>query len=231
MAIRVVIADDHPLLRQGLVKILSMEPDMEVVAEAQDAEEVLQLVAEHRPDIVLMDINMPKGGGLGATREISRRWPEVGVIVLTIHDEDQYLYELISAGARGYLLKDSEPARVVEAIRHVYQGGSFVPPDLMNKVLCQFRRLQSAEAMGVSRRARTGPPALTDREREILQLIVDGRSNAEIAEALFISEKTVKNHVTNLLRKLGLEDRTQAAVYALRHGLVEFPDSMARQSS
>src|SRR5690606_36412255 len=145
MAIRVVIADDHPLLRQGLVKILSMEPDMEVVAEAQDAEEVLQLVAEHRPDIVLMDINMPKGGGLGATREISRRWPEVGVIVLTIHDEDQYLYELISAGARGYLLKDSEPARVVEAIRHVYQGGSFVPPDLMNKVLCQFRRLQSAE--------------------------------------------------------------------------------------
>lgn len=231
MAIRVVIADDHPLLRQGLVKILSMEPDMEVVAEAQDGEEVLQHVADQRPDIVLMDINMPKGGGLNATREISRRWPEVGVIVLTIYDEEQYLYELISAGARGYLLKDSEPARVVEAIRQVHQGGSFVPPDLMNKVLGQFRRLHSAETVGVPRRARTGSPALTEREREILQLIVDGRSNAEIAAALFISEKTVKNHVTNLLRKLGLEDRTQAAVYALRHGLVAFPDSSVRQSS
>src|SRR5690606_22125641 len=145
-------------------------------------------VAEHRPDIVLMDINMPKGGGLQATRAIAERFPQVGVIVLTIHDDEQYLYELISAGARAYILKDSEPARVVEAIRHVYEGGSYVPPDLMNKVLCQFRRLQSAEAMGVSRRARTGPPALTDREREILQLIVDGRSNAEIAESRVISE-------------------------------------------
>lgn len=228
MAIRVVIADDHPLLRQGLVKILSMETDMEVVAEAQDGEEVVERVAEHQPDIVLMDINMPKGGGLHATREIAQRWPHVGVIVLTIHDDEQYLFELISAGARGYLLKDSDPARVVEAIRHVYEGGSYVPPDLMSKVLGQFRRMHNAEMPVVSRRARAGAAILTDREREILQLIVDGRSNAEIAEALFISEKTVKNHVTNLLRKLGLEDRTQAAVYALRHGIVEFPDAVAK---
>ena len=227
MPIRIVIADDHPLLRQGLVKILSLEPDMEVVAEAQDGEEVLACVAEHRPDIVLMDINMPKGGGLQATRAIAERFPQVGVIVLTIHDDEQYLYELISAGARAYILKDSEPARVVEAIRHVYEGGSYVPPDLMNKVLGQFRRLHNAEPPVYSRRARHGAGVLTDREREILQLIVDGRSNAEIAAALFISEKTVKNHVTNLLRKLGLADRTQAAVYALRHGLVDFPESLS----
>lgn len=227
MPIRIVIADDHPLLRQGLVKILSLEPDMEVVGEAQDGQEVLERVAEHQPDIVLMDINMPKGGGLEATRVIAERFPRVGVIVLTIHDDEQYLYELISAGARGYMLKDSDPALVVEAIRHVYEGGSYVPPDLMNKVLGQFRRMHNQDAPVYSRRSRQGGTTLTDREREILQLIVDGRSNAEIAAALYISEKTVKNHVTNLLRKLGLADRTQAAVYALRHGLVDFPDTIS----
>lgn len=228
MSIRIVIADDHPLLRQGLVKILSLEPDMEVVGEAQDGEEVLERVAQHRPDIVLMDINMPKGGGLHATRVIAERYPDVAVIVLTIHDDEQYLFELISAGARGYLLKDSDPARVVEAIRYVHEGGSYVPPDLMSKVLGQFRRLHNAEAPAANRRSRHGTGTLTEREREILQLIVDGRSNAEIAAALYISEKTVKNHVTNLLRKLGLADRTQAAVYALRHGLVEFPGGLSR---
>ncbi|MBO8142105.1 MAG: response regulator transcription factor [Firmicutes bacterium] len=222
MAIRVLIADDHPLLREGLAKILAMEGDIEVVGEAQDGEEAVVRTGQCRPDIVLMDISMPKGGGLEATRAIARDFPEIGVIVLTIHDDEQYLYELIAAGARGYILKDSEPSRVVEAIRCVYEGGSYMPPDLMNKVLNEFRRLQTPGRPTLTRRAREGATVLTEREQEILRLIVDGRTNAEIARTLYISEKTVKNHITNLLRKLGLSDRTQAAVYALRSGLVKF---------
>lgn len=217
--ITVLIADDHPLLREGLVRILAMEQGIEVVGEAGSGPEAVSMVAELRPDVVLMDISMP-GGGLTATREISRQFPEVGVIILTIHDDEQYLYELVRAGAKGYLVKDSEPRRVVEAIRLVHQGGSYLPPDLMDKVLGEFRRLQEGGAPPAAReRPRTGVDALTARELEILQLIVEGRSNAQIAGALYISEKTVKNHITNILRKLGLDDRTQAAVFALRHGL------------
>lgn len=222
MSITVLIADDHPLLREGLARILATEPGIEVVGEAGSADEALAKVEELRPDVVLMDISMP-GGGLMATREISQRLPDTGVIILTIHDDEQYLYELVRAGAKGYLVKDSEPRRVVEAIRHVHAGGSYLPPDLMDKVLGEFRRLQ--EGGGTAReRPRTGAEALTARELEILQLIVEGRSNAQIAAALYISEKTVKNHITNILRKLDLHDRTQAAVFALRHGLAKLDD-------
>src|SRR5690606_15534385 len=219
MSITVVIAADQPLRREGLARILATEPGIEVVGEAGSADEALAKVEELRPDVVLMDISMP-GGGLMATREISQRFPDTGVIILTIHDDEQYLYELVRAGAKGYLVKDSEPRRVVEAIRHVHAGGSYLPPDLMDKVLGEFRRLQ--EGGGTAReRPRTGAEALTARELEILQLIVEGRSNAQIAAALYISEKTVKNHITNILRKLDLHDRTQAAVFALRHGLAK----------
>jgi len=222
--ITVLIADDHPLLREGLMRILAMEPDMQVVGEASSGPEAVALVAKYRPNVVIMDISMP-GGGLAATREIASRFPEVGVIVLTIHDDEQYLYELVRAGAKGYLVKDSEPRRVVEAIRMVCQGGSYLPPNLMHKVLNEFRRLQAAGAQAPRGRARGGPAALTAREREVLQLIVEGCSNAQIARTLYISEKTVKNHITSILRKLSVGDRTQAAVYALQHGLARLPDT------
>ncbi|HEX6970879.1 MAG TPA: response regulator transcription factor [Limnochordia bacterium] len=217
-AIRVLLADDHALLRQGLRRILELESDLVVVGEAGDAEEAVAKVAELEPHVVLMDITMPRGGGVEATRTIVRQFPDVHVIALTIHDDDEYVVELINAGARGYLLKDVDPARVVEAIRRVARGESFIPPTLMSKVLGEFRRLASLNRSGRPSQARG--EVLTEREQEILQLIVDGHTNREIAAKLFISEKTVKNHITNILKKLQLSDRTQAAVYAIRHGLV-----------
>lgn len=229
MAITVLIADDHPLLREGLVRILAMEPGIEVVGEAGNGPEAVEKVAELEPDVVLMDISMPGGGGLEATRAISEQHPDVGIIILTIHDDEQYLYELVRAGAKGYLVKDSEPQKVVDAIRHVHSGGSYLPPNLMEKVLGEFRRLRdSAPGPSLRERPKVGAEALTARELEILQHIVEGHSNAEIAQSLFISEKTVKNHITNILRKLDLSDRTQAAVYALRHGLACLQDPPGR---
>jgi len=236
-AIRVLIADDHALLREGLRKILEMESDMCVVGEAVDGLDTIEKARALRPDVVLMDINMPNGGGLHATRTICEQLPGVDVIVLTIHDDDEYIIELVNAGAKGYMLKDVDPARVIEAIRRVREGEAFIPTNLMTKVFQEFRRRSAAEAweraaggaehsaaasharQEAAHRGERDP--LTERELEILQLIVDGRTNKEIAQALFISEKTVKNHVTNILRKLDLSDRTQAAVYAIRNGIVQ----------
>lgn len=235
MAIKVLIADDHPLLRQGLVGILAREDDIEVVGEAGDGRQAVELAGALQPDVILMDISMPKGGGLGATRAIRDKYPDIGVIVLTIHDDDQYLYELVRAGAKGYLVKDSDPARVVEAIRRVHAGKPYLPPDLLNKVLGEFQRLRyGGSPAGLERTERTlaGPGAeLTSRELEILEQIVNGLTNVEIGETLFISEKTVKNHITNILRKLGLTDRTQAAVYALHHGLVQVTAPPGRRTA
>lgn len=220
--IRVLIADDHALLREGLRRILELEPDLEVVGEASDGEEALQKAKELLPNVILMDIHMPGMGGLEATRAIREHVPSADIIVLTIHDGDEYVVEMVNAGAKGYVLKDVEPATVVEAIHRVHEGESFIPSDLMVKVFREFQRI-SAYQRGISDAPTDHPGVqderLTARELEVLQHIVYGETNKEIAASLFISEKTVKNHVTNILRKLGLSDRTQAAVYALRHGL------------
>lgn len=223
--IEVLIADDHALLREGLRKILELEDDIVVVGEAVDGADVVEKARALCPDVVLMDINMPKGGGLAATRAICATLPGVAVIVLTIHDDEEYIIELFHAGAKGYLLKDVDPSRLVEAIRRVHDGETFIPPNLVAKVFQQFHRnsgrMSEPESPGP---AETQPRAsfepLTERELEILQQIVEGHTNKEIAQTLFISEKTVKNHVTNILRKLDLSDRTQAAVFAIRNGLV-----------
>ena len=219
--IEVLIADDHALMREGLRKILELESDIAVVGEAADGIAAVEKTRELRPHVVLMDVNMPGGGGLAATRAIRHNFPEVDVIVLTIHDDEEYIIELVSAGAKAYLLKDVDPSRLVEAIRRVRSGETFIPPNLMARIfqkLCQ-RGIDAPRAVPAAP-ARAGSDGLTERELEILQQIVEGRTNKEIAQALYISEKTVKNHVSNILRKLDLSDRTQAAVYAIRHGLV-----------
>jgi len=228
LAIKVLIADDHALLREGLRKILEMEPDIEVVGEAADGREAAEKASRLLPDVVLMDINMPGGGGLEATKMIRNRHPHINVVVLTIHDDDEYIVEMLNAGAAGYILKDVEPAKVIDAIHRVHEGESFIPSDLMTKVFREFKKL-AAHSNKATAAALDQPPQetdpnaerLTSRELEVLQAIVNGKTNREIANLLFISEKTVKNHVTNILKKLDLSDRTQAAVYALRHSLAK----------
>lgn len=211
--IRVLIVDDHALFRQGLARILEMEEDIVVVGEAANGREALERAAELRPHVVLMDINMPVVNGLEATRRLHRKLPHVGIIGLTIHDDEEYLRELIKEGAQGYLLKDTEPVRVVEAIRRVFRGEAFLPPNLITKLFSTLQRPSAADD--------AAPPEedLTPREREVLQCIAQGMSNKEIAVSLYISEKTVKNHISSIFRKLDLTDRTQAAVYAIKQGL------------
>ncbi|NLN26921.1 MAG: response regulator transcription factor [Firmicutes bacterium] len=223
--IRVLIADDHALLREGLRHVLEMEDDIEVVGEAADGVDVVGKCRELQPDIVLMDVSMPGGGGLEATHKIKQQWPHIEVVILTVHDDQQYVADLINAGAKGYILKDVEPHRVAQVLRRVHDGEPFLEPNLMAKL---FQRLQeSREKAPVAATAETDPKVrLTPRELQVLELVVDGKTNKEIADTLIISEKTVKNHVTNLLKKLNLSDRTQAAVYALRHNLV--PDRAGR---
>lgn len=215
--IRVLIADDHALLREGLRRVLESEPDIEIVGEAADGADVIEKCRTLRPDVVLMDVSMPKVDGLEATRIICRELPETKVIVLTVHDDQAYVAQLIQAGAKGYLLKDVEPDSLAQALRRVQLGEPFLQPSLMARLI---ERLQEQAAAYEPASEREPHPVLTAREHEVLQLIVQGKTNREIADTLVISEKTVKNHVTNILKKLNLSDRTQAAVYAIRHKLV-----------
>ncbi|NMB46818.1 MAG: response regulator transcription factor [Firmicutes bacterium] len=236
--IKVLIADDHALLRQGLCRILELEEDIEVVAQAADGEEAVALAQELHPDVILMDINMPGLNGLEATRMVKEVAPQSKILVLTIHDDDEYVFKVMQAGASGYVLKDVDPSNLAEAIRTVNQGHAYLRSPLLEKVLEEFGRLsQVREEVAATREWQgsaitddskseepdSGDPGLlarlTAREREILECIVGGQSNKEIAVTLVISEKTVKNHVSNILRKLDLADRTQAAVYALKKGV------------
>ena len=212
--IRVLIVDDYALFRQGLARILEMEEDIIVVGEAGNGREALELAVELRPHIILMDINMPVVNGLEATRKLHRRLTHVGNIGLPIHDDEEYLREHIKEGAQGYLHKDPAPVRVVEAIRRVYRGEAFLPPNLITKLFSTLQRSSVAEDDP------SPGEELTPREKEVLCCIAQGMSNKEIAVSLYISEKTVKNHISSIFRKLDLTDRTQAAVYAIKQGLV-----------
>ncbi len=224
--INVLIADDHTLLRRGLVKLLEMTDDIKVVGQALNGHEAVEFAKELSPDVVLMDINMPGLNGIEATRLITKELGNIPILALTIHDDEEYIAEMIRAGARGYILKDSELNSLVQAIRRLAAGESFFPSHLMEKVMNRFHQLvmQQGEATKIMASFNEAAQNLTRRELEVLQCIVDGMSNKECAEHLFISEKTVKNHVTNLLRKLDVEDRTQAAVYAVQHGIVKARD-------
>ncbi|MBC7104318.1 MAG: response regulator transcription factor, partial [Firmicutes bacterium] len=213
-SVRTLIADDHPLIREGLRKVLSLEPRIAVVGEAADGPQALEMALGLDVDVVLLDINLPVLNGIAVCRRIKEEKPGVGVVALTIHDQEDYVFEMIRSGASAYLVKDVSPEQLVRTVVGVAAGESFIPPRLMARVFAEFKRLSSRE---VPLREGCG---LTSRELEVLHLVASGESNQGIAARLFISEKTVKNHVHSIFRKLGVSDRTQAALYAIRRGLV-----------
>jgi len=214
--IKILLVDDQPLFREGLRTLLSVQSDFEIVGEAGNGEEALSLARKLLPSVVLMDLQMPVLDGVAATRRLHQGLPDCHVIVLTTFDDDEMVFDGLRAGAIGYLLKDASSEKLAEAIRAAARGESFLQPSVAAKVVAEFARLTSKPAM--NSRALVEP--LSDRELEILSLIADGASNREIAGTLFLAEGTVKNHVTNILGKLGVRDRTQAALKARDTGLI-----------
>ncbi len=209
--INVMLVDDHAIVRQGLRTYLELQPDIQVVGEASDGKQAISMVRELLPDVVLMDLVMPNTDGVEATRAITALSPSTRVIVLTSFSEDEKVFASIKAGAQGYLMKDVLPQDLVAAIRTVYRGEAQLDPEIARKLMQEFTNPQP-----------TAPKHdLTERELEVLTLIAHGKSNKDISEDLVLSEKTVKTHVSNILQKLHLSDRTQAAVYALRQKIVD----------
>jgi len=223
MTIRVLVADDQALVRAGFRMLFSAEDDIEVVAEAGNGREAIEKAERYDPDVVLMDIRMPELDGLAATRQILATDAEARVLILTTFDLDEYVYEALRVGASGFVLKDEPPEQLLAAIRTIAAGDALLSPTVTRRVIEQFTRIQ-----------RPDPPQeleeLTSRELEILRLIASGLSNAEIGQELFISETTVKTHVTHILSKLGLRDRVQAVVLAYQTGIFD-PESLRRDES
>ena len=212
--IRVAVADDQRLFTKGLSGLVDMLPDVEVVGVAYDGEDAVALCREAEPDVVLMDISMPKMDGISATREIRDLLPQTAVIILTAHEDDEHVFEGIKAGAQGYLLKDAELEDLSRAIRTVHAGATIIAPDLAQKMLNTFQG-------GGSPTGKRLVPPLTDRELEVIKALAQGKSDRQIAHSLSISEKTVGNHTSNIYRKLHIFDRTQAVIYAVREGVID----------
>jgi DNA-binding NarL/FixJ family response regulator len=216
-AIRVLICDDHALFRRGLAMVLESEEGIEVAGEASDGDEAVLLAEELVPDVVLMDVRMPKRSGIEATRAIAEVLPTARIVMLTVSDEEEDLYDAIKAGAAGYLLKEISIEEVAGAIRQVVDGQSLITPSMASKLLAEFTNL----AKKADAKQAVISPKLTTRELEVLKLVAQGMSNKEIAAALYISENTVKNHVRNILEKLHLHSRMEAVVYAVREKILE----------
>lgn len=213
MSLRCVVADDQALVRSGLVMILQAQDDLEVVAEAEDGAHAVRAVAQHDPDVVLMDLRMPVMDGIAATRRVVREHPRTRVLVLTTFDLDEHVFEAVRAGASAFLLKDTAPAQLCQAVRDVARGDTLLAPAITRRLLERFAAAPGATA---------APEAdlLTAREREVLTHVARGRSNDEIAGELFLGITTVKTHVQRVLAKLGVRDRVQAVIWAYEHGLV-----------
>ncbi|MGW7256017.1 response regulator [Streptomyces sp. NPDC054834] len=214
--IRVLVADDQQMVRQGFTVLLDTQPDIDVVGQAVDGLDAIGQVAELLPDVVLMDIRMPEMGGIEATGRITAEYPDIRVLVLTTFDLDEYVYEALRAGASGFLLKDASADQLAEAVRVVAAGDALLAPGITRRLIAEFSRLDGSRRAPLKQRV----GGLTERETEVLALIAQGLSNAEIAERLVVAEQTVKTHVGRILVKLGLRDRTQAAVFAYESGLV-----------
>ena len=219
--IRVLVADDHALFRRGLNMILESEGGIQVVAEAEDGFEAVEKALDLAPDVVLMDVRMPRLSGIEAAAQIRDGIPSAKILMLTVSDEEEDLYEAVKAGANGYLLKEISIEEVADAIRAVTQGQSLISPSMASKLLDEFNTLSRQADSRQSPHA----PRLTERELEVLQLVAQGLSNKRIAEKLFISENTVKNHVRNMLEKLHVHSRMEAVLLAMRENLIEDPGS------
>ncbi len=209
---KVVICDDQAIVRDGLEMLLKLETDIDVVGSAEDGAAAVEMVGRKQPDIVLMDLKMPIMNGVEATRQIRAKYPEVKVLVLTTYDDDEWVFDAIKAGASGYLLKDTPRDEVVRAVKGTVAGKTYVDPVVAGRVLGQVADEQTQSATMVTDK-------LTDREMEILRALARGLNNTDIAHQLFLSEGTVRNHVSAILAKLGVSDRTQAALIAIQHGL------------
>ncbi|WP_028543951.1 response regulator [Paenibacillus taiwanensis] len=228
--IRVLLADDHQLFREGLKRILNMEEDLEVIGECGDGIQVLEFCNDEVPDVVLMDINMPIENGVVATERMRDIFPDVKVIILSIHDDESYVFETLRKGASGYLLKDMEAESLINAIRSVVTGYAYIHPKVTGKLIQQLRRMTLLDERGVMEQDASKENGvrlnnmednpLTRREAEVLRLMAEGKSNKNIGEFLFISEKTVKNHVSSILQKMEVDDRTQAVINSIKNGWV-----------
>jgi DNA-binding NarL/FixJ family response regulator len=218
--IRILLADDHAVVREGTKELLDRQPDMEVVAEAGDGKEAVQLAVRHRPDVVVMDFAMPELNGIEATRQIKAIAPSIAMLVLTAYDSEQYIFGFLEAGAAGYLLKDVHVDELVKAIRAVHAGESVLHPAVARKVIDRFVPPSGQQGEGRS------PDQLTDRELDVLRLAAKGMSNREIASELSISVRTVQTHLNNIFSKLQVGSRTEAVIHGLRRGWLTLQDTL-----
>jgi DNA-binding NarL/FixJ family response regulator len=218
--IRILLCDDHAMFRQGLRSILETENAFRVIGEASSGREAVRYALQTRPDIIVMDIQMPELDGVAATKDILAEWPEAKVIILTMYRQDTYVFEAIKVGARGYLLKDADANDLIDSIRRVSEGETLLNADMAASILAEFKRVKEVTPEHAEHKLSD----LTEREAAILRLLAQGASNQEIAEKLEVSEKTVRNRLSEIFSKLRLNNRTQAALYALREGIATLPD-------
>jgi DNA-binding NarL/FixJ family response regulator len=214
--IKVLIADDHGVIREGLMAMLQTIDVIDVVGEAKHGMDAVEKTKKLLPDVILMDLRMPFMNGVEATRQIKREFPHIGIIALTMNEEQQHIFDLVRAGATGYLLKDSDSSQIVDAIRAIARGDSLIHPSVASKILAEFSLLADDKAHKRS----LVDHDLTEREITVLRLVANGQTNKEVANSLGLSEKTVKNHLANIFHKLHVYDRTQAAVLAIRRGII-----------
>jgi two-component system, NarL family, response regulator LiaR len=218
--IRILLCDDHAMFRQGLKSILETETAFRVIGEASTGREAVRYALETHPDIIVMDIQMPEMDGVAATKDILAEWSDAKVIILTMYRQDTYVFEAIKVGARGYLLKDADANDLIESIKRVSEGETLLSADMAASILDEFKRVKEVTPENAEHKLSD----LTEREAAILRLLAQGASNQEIAEKLEVSEKTVRNRLSEIFSKLRLNNRTQAALYALREGIASLPD-------